>query len=670
MFASPDHRSIRGHLDSFAGRPEELSLDAIRDAIARADYAEAFARAFGRAAAAMPLPAVALRDLLPGSPAVLAMLYLVAVADGDVVEPLLELAERDRAPRDPSGRDLEVAALWAAWQRGRRDELHERVVRAARLRLVGSFGELAAALVVDLVRTLDDAELSARVGRLSQPEDGELVEIARAALAVTAAEVVARIPLDPPTRAIPGFTLRAPPRPNRNDPCPCGSGQKYKRCCVDRAVAAATSPIAGMSWCDYLRVGASRMSREQIDVLPLRDLSRVDLTGLQRLPLLAALRRFVSARRWDLAARAVEAIAAREPDGDEWRAELIGEALFAGELEVARAEEARLVDRAVLGTADRLRLDLDAPGADRLALIEERALAVVRDDDPVEAVEIACAVLDVSPGLGVLLARSMIGSANPLDVETLLETVEDARARLGLPPGDRGWDLWAAIDEDDAGESSTDEEAARLAAESRRLAAEVSQAQKRNAELERELDALRAQLVAGPEASAAPAADPAERRALRHRIETLEVRIREGNEERLALRHKLAAAAAGARRGAAAPDPREPDDDPADELPPAEAPTARQVLVPAFERAAADAIGDLPSHVAAEAVRTAGALAAGDASAWSRVKQAQDLRPPLLMARVGIHHRILFRVEEGRLSVSDVVTRESLLHVLKRMRRS
>ena len=22
-----------------------------------------------------------------------------------------------------------------------------------------------------------------------------------------------------------------PPRPGRNDPCPCGSGRKYKRCC-------------------------------------------------------------------------------------------------------------------------------------------------------------------------------------------------------------------------------------------------------------------------------------------------------------------------------------------------------------------------------------------------------------------------------------------------------
>ncbi len=29
--------------------------------------------------------------------------------------------------------------------------------------------------------------------------------------------------------------LNAPPvRPGRNDPCPCGSGRKYKRCCLGR----------------------------------------------------------------------------------------------------------------------------------------------------------------------------------------------------------------------------------------------------------------------------------------------------------------------------------------------------------------------------------------------------------------------------------------------------
>ena len=41
---------------------------------------------------------------------------------------------------------------------------------------------------------------------------------------------------------------------------------------------------------------------------------------------------------------------------------------------------------------------------------------------------------------------------------------------------------------------------------------------------------------------------------------------------------------------------------------------------------------------------------------------------PLLMARVGIHHRLLFRCDDGMLDVMDLITRETLLTTLKRIR--
>jgi hypothetical protein len=33
-------------------------------------------------------------------------------------------------------------------------------------------------------------------------------------------------------------------RPGRNDPCPCGSGQKYKRCCLEQDEAARSAELA------------------------------------------------------------------------------------------------------------------------------------------------------------------------------------------------------------------------------------------------------------------------------------------------------------------------------------------------------------------------------------------------------------------------------------------
>jgi hypothetical protein len=49
-------------------------------------------------------------------------------------------------------------------------------------------------------------------------------------------------------------------------------------------------------------------------------------------------------------------------------------------------------------------------------------------------------------------------------------------------------------------------------------------------------------------------------------------------------------------------------------------------------------------------------------------KQAKDVPRQVLMARIGIHHRLVFRTGDRALDVLDLVTRESLPTVLKRLR--
>jgi hypothetical protein len=61
-------------------------------------------------------------------------------------------------------------------------------------------------------------------------------------------------------------------------------------------------------------------------------------------------------------------------------------------------------------------------------------------------------------------------------------------------------------------------------------------------------------------------------------------------------------------------------------------------------------------------------LAAGDRAAWDRVKQARDMPRPVLMTRIGIHHRLLFRTADESLHVLDLVARKDLLLALKRLR--
>jgi len=76
----------------------------------------------------------------------------------------------------------------------------------------------------------------------------------------------------------------------------------------------------------------------------------------------------------------------------------------------------------------------------------------------------------------------------------------------------------------------------------------------------------------------------------------------------------------------------------------------------------------VPPQVASEAMRTIGVLASGDGFMWKSVKQAKDMVRPLYMARVGIHHRLILRVENGELNALDLITREQLDTTLRRLR--
>jgi hypothetical protein len=149
------------------------------------------------------------------------------------------------------------------------------------------------------------------------------------------------------------------------------------------------------------------------------------------------------------------------------------------------------------------------------------------------------------------------------------------------------------------------------------------------------------------------------------RIEQLEGLIREGQAERRDLRKQLEDAATKSP----APEPRgrrlaDDADEGVDDLPVA----ARGITLPRFDRKFTDALTDVPPQVGSEAMRTIGVLASGDGFMWKSVKQAKDMVRPLYMARVGIHHRLLFRCDDGVLDVMDLITRETLLTTLKRIR--
>ncbi len=495
--------------------------------------------------------------------------------------------------------------------------------------------------------------------------------------------MIAALPAEIEDAAGAGMTLRTAKTVGRNVSVSVRQRNKYKKCCADKPTGAA-SPIAGVSWDAFLTTSADQMTSEHVAdcrcAIYARRSRATRGQGVARGRGQAHLgARVEPGRTRDRRAdrRGDDASVQR----DNARELLVHTALACHRTELARRHIAQLPeDMRAMWALD---VASESGPAECWRALVAAADAAVRGDDRLACVDLAYALLRVAPTLGVIAARACIGALQVDDPDTLLEAVEEVRDQLNLTPTDPAWSVLDTLvppkksRKAGRGASATSEpddaEAAKLRDSLRDSAARADQ-------LERELAAMRHEL------SAALTPTPAElqRRdaspeskdrasALESKVADLEALIREGNAERRDLRRALAAAAPdepAPTRGR--PAPAQPTaaatTDAEDALGDAVPVMARPVAIPRFEKRAVAAFGDVPAMVAAEAMRTIGNLAAGDFPAWRGVKQAKDMPTTVLMARVGIHHRLILRSDGASLEVLDLVTREQLMTTLKRLR--
>lgn len=67
------------------------------------------------------------------------------------------------------------------------------------------------------------------------------------------------------------------PKIGRNAPCPCGSGQKYKRCCMEKDEAAGRAALADLQVEQQVRTGEFYASFEQAEQLAEASNAVIDL---------------------------------------------------------------------------------------------------------------------------------------------------------------------------------------------------------------------------------------------------------------------------------------------------------------------------------------------------------------------------------------------------------
>jgi hypothetical protein len=472
-----------------------------------------------------------------------------------------------------------------------------------------------------------------------------------------------------------GTVRRATPKVGRNDPCPCGSGKKYKRCCEGKEPTATPK--------ERLREVAGTFTAKDVARLRTQDLLQLDLAALPSEPLFIACQRLLDYRRWDHVERALGLLEDRGDDReevDELREELVDVALEERQLEIAKRSIAKLGGIGALSDSTRLLLEVLEPQSSTLEVLEEHTLRGLEGDHE-RVVDLAFSLLQHRPALGIVFARGTISTDRPLDAMAVLDGIEEARDVLGLPPGDPAGEAYDALIDLDMDErvrtagTSTSEAHERAVAEAAELRARGKESSSRIAELERRLREQEAGLAARDASSQQPAVAPAprspaeedERRRLRGKIDELKGLISEGNRERTELRRALAErTSALAKEDEERPKDTDTTEDTRFERDLPDGPGVRAVTVPTFAKAAAGAVRELPARVARDALALIAELAGGAASAWRGVKQLERVSPPLLSARVGIHYRVLFRTTDVELEVLEVVHRQGLDAVIRR----
>lgn len=631
-------------------------------------------------------------DRLPEVVPILRSLEDVAAAvlhaEGDVVDALLCTLREQKCgwERDAC---LLLLAGWICARRETGRTLPEELTARARQLARESGTSLAVTMSLAALARLTEDEALREVLRQhggSWPDDvcESLIEHF---CARPAADPVSLLPEHAERVIHEGGTLRrAVAKIGRNDPCPCGSGRKYKRCCYgkDQERLRRSSEVAGLTVEEVEAAPEPFLTEARIRTLRSHKLARLRIERVAPTLQDHVLRRMVDFHL------AEELVAAWERIG--WRPDLEGaweHCLF----ELARQGRGESVEKlvALRGLAPddeaiplpaRLAL-LEREPAEYLRLAERVAAKGLSDPGETEYIDLACALLEGRfPGLGILVARGAVLEAGPFDRMTLLDAIGLARDRLSLPPEDAverllhavAFDLPEGIDEqrrEQLIKARRDLELA--AAEVSRLRVQLAETERRLQEQERIAAEARSQPAASAQAKPSGAAPHSEAAMaeLRRRIQELKSALSERHAERNALRRELneamsAVEALRRRAAAAAPAPVEEADVAAEEAALlAEEPAVSQpARLPVFPPRFQDTLQSVPENVRRAALALIGRLAAGEPGAFVGMRRL-NARRDLCRVRVGADHRLFLRLAPDRLEVVDLINRKDFERWLK-----
>ena len=606
---------------------------------------------------------------------------LVGRFDGDVAEHLMAAIEQTQLRRESEAVALLLAAAWCEDHRG--GTLPDQLIPTARkLARNKELSDTAQACLISLAVRAKDSGLLA-VTQLWipgvtperwQPVEAAAVELGNQFLAMRQRAPLDFLPEKPNNILASGITVRrAVARVGRNDPCRCGSGKKYKRCCYepDQERLHRSTEVAGLTQEELHSQPEFQLTRERLDRTDPFLLERFDPAKIPDELLRGYFMRLCAFNLFDRAAAAFEQLGYTEAREQLWH-DVIFMASRAGHKDSLRRlaklhpDPVKLQEEIYTGAA--LLLAEDNP-AELLKMLNELAESVLEIHAPKELETFAIALMYSGfRALGILVGRGAIPLLPQHEAANVFNEILSTRDKLNLSPEDPIGDVLdqrlAAQEDDHLSESAELRRARRnldtKAQEVRELKDSLERLQKEIARRE-EKRATPTQADASP---TAPAVDEQTLKELRRKLEELKSALKQRHHERNDLRRELQKAHTDLetlRQNAApaASDEAEPPDREEELLLPQDAPEIHPLRVIEFPKGFQQMLGGFPRQVARAALIMAGRLAAGEPAAFVGALRLKAT-PKVMRQRIGSDFRLLFRLWPDRLELIDLINRKDL----------
>ncbi len=598
---------------------------------------------------------------------------------GEVGENLVKAVQEMTMTRERNAEALLIAALWCRKHReGRMPAALSSKARALARDLAGS--KVAGSMLWAVAElTADESLKSLMRGKVPMISVGKesAVNAVVAELHEKWCEMAVQdlIPLTPPQVIACGTHVRrAVEKVGRNDPCPCGSGQKYKRCCheKDQERLRFSSDVPGKTVAEvqaeqerYLKDNASLMK------LSCHEVARLDVLKMKPELRECLIAELTTHHLVDEAVTAFERIGCHGGSQQQLWDVVMSSVCFKRRKDLAeRMMELRYGHGPLpwgVRPAALLLLRQDDPAA-FLEMLEHLARQALEDSEEVEVswlCEMAYAVM-ISPmtALGVMLGERLIPIISKREGVGLLDQILKARDRAGLPPQEPFADLLEKRFSEEVSDEGKDAQELRVARQKLEAkAAENRQQTEQLRQREREVRLLEKRLAEKSKPAEAEA-DAAELRELKEMLRLEKSANRQSGEERAQLRRELGQAYADLKaerkekaKTPAAPQGNLPSED--DLLLPGEVESTQPPRLIEFPRRFQDTLLHLPRQVGRAALMLCGRLAAGDPSAYLGVVRLKAA-PDVLRVRVGMDHRMLFRLLPDTVEIVDLINRRDL----------